>query len=436
MTAPLSTALPTGAGGAAMHGVIADISTPRYLLTAAAQRVPRGLGRSAGWGPGGLIRAVGDLPVPQLPAAPGWVRLRPELAGICGSDVGIAHAKSSFVLTAFFRAERQALGHEIVAVVDETGPGVSGIRPGDRVLVNPVFSCLQRGFEPMCRACREGFPGVCERFDEPGVTGCAAPSIGFDARVGGGWSQFVIAHESQLYPAGAIPSHRAVLAEPASIALHAVLRWQRRGDRVVVIGPGTIGLLVTAALRMLYPDLAITVLTPDDFGAARAMEAGATRTLRSGAMAVEEIAASDGGRVLRPRMTPVPILEQGVDAVFDCVATAATIDLGLHLLRSSGFFVLVGGAGKQPVDWSLVWSRRLTLAGTYNFGPEAALDGRHTMAQVAQWLADDRYRVDGLLTHTFGLSKVGHALGTASAGPRAGCVKAAFRPNPDIPLVA
>jgi threonine dehydrogenase-like Zn-dependent dehydrogenase len=418
-----------------VRAVIADISTPRYLITAAAQKVPAGLGRNAGWSPAGVIRLVEDLPAPELPAAPGWVRLRPELAGICGSDVGIAHAKSSFVLTAFYHAQQQVLGHEVVGVVEDTGAGVTGLSPGDRVMVNPIFSCAQRGFTPACRACREGFAGVCERFDEPGVSGCAAPSIGFDAHVGGGWGEQLIAHQSQLYPAGSIPSRRAVLAEPASVGLHAALRWERRGDRVVVIGPGTIGLLVTASLRMLHPDLDIIVLTPDEFGAEQARRAGATRTLRSGPNAVEELAESDGGRVLRPRMTPVPILEQGVDAVFDCVGSSDTINLGLHLLRSTGCFVLVGAAGKQSVDWSLVWNRQLTIAGTINFGPETALNGTHTMAQIADWLADDRYQVDGLVTHSFELHQFGEALTTAGQGPRAKCVKATFRPNPDIELV-
>ncbi len=418
-----------------MRAVVADLSTPRYLLTAAAQKLPWGRGAGAGWGPGGLIRLVDDLPEPRLPDAPGWVRVRPELAGICGSDVGVAHAKASFVLSAFFSAQHQVLGHEVVAVVDETGPGVTSVSPGMRVLVNPVYSCSQRGFDPVCRACREGYPGVCERFDEPGVTGCQAPSAGFDARVGGGWGESMVVHESQLYPAGGIPSRRAVLAEPASIALHAVLRWERRGDRVVVIGPGTIGLLVTAGLRMLHPDLDVVVLAPDEFGAARATRAGASRTLRSGPGVVEQLAASDGGRVLRPRLTPLPLLQQGVDAVFDCVGSTDTIDLGLHLLRSTGTLVLIGAAGKQPVDWSLVWSRRLTVAGTYNFGPEPALGGRHTMAQVAEWLADDRYPVDGVVTHTFALEDYPSGLQVASDGPRAGCVKATLRPHLDIPLV-
>jgi threonine dehydrogenase-like Zn-dependent dehydrogenase len=234
---------------------------------------------------------------------------------------------------------------------------------------------------------------------------------------------------------GALPSRRAVLAEPASIALHAALRWQRAGDRVVVIGPGTIGLLVTAALRMLHPDLDIVMLSNSNLGSAKALEVGASRIVPSGPRAVEAIATSDGGRVLRPRLTRVPLLQQGVDAVFDCVATADTLQLGLHLLRPNGMFVLVGGAGNHTIDWALVWARRITVAGTYNFGIEPALGGRETMAQVVDWLGDPRYRVDGIVTHTFDLDDWTSGMETASRGPAAGCVKATLRPNPQIPLV-
>lgn len=418
-----------------MRAVLADLSTPRYLLTRGAQHAPRGWGKAAGWGPGGVLRLVADQPEPALPDAPGWVRLRPELSGICGSDVGVAHGKASFVLSAFFTAQRQIPGHEIVAVVDRVGPGVSRVAEGDRVTVNPVLSCAQRGFDPPCRACADGYPGVCERFDLPGVTGCAAPALGFDATLGGGWGEVLVAHETQLHPAGRIPSRRAVLAEPTSIALHAALRWQRAGDRVVVIGAGTIGLLVTATLRMLHPDLDIIVLSASELGTHEARAAGATRVLPSGPDVVERLAASDGGRVLRPRLTKVPLLEQGVDAVLDCVASSETLDLALHLLRPNGTLVLVGAAGRQPVDWALVWARRLTIAGTYNFGVEPALGDRDTMAQAVEWLADPAFGVDGLVTHTFDLADWTTAMQTASAGPGAGCVKATLRPNPDLPLV-
>lgn len=80
-------------------------------------------------------------------------------------------------------------------------------------------------------------------------------------------------------------------------------------------------------------------------------------------------------------------------------------------------------------------SRRLTVAGTYNFGTEPALGGRDTMAQVVDWLGEPGYRVDGLVTHVFDLDDWTRGLATASAGPGESCVRATLRPDPGIPLV-
>lgn len=413
-----------------MRGILATPTTPRYLWTAAAGKVRH----QAGWGPGGILRLVDDLADPRLPDAPGWVRVRPELSGVCGSDLGLAHAKISFVLSAFYRSERIIPGHEMVAVVSEVGPGVTGVAEGDRVVVNPVMSCVQRGFDPMCTTCAAGHPHLCERLDQPGVVDCSAPAAGFAEVVGGGWGQQVIAHESQLHRIGDIPSRRAVLAEPASIGLHAALRWQRSGDRAVVIGPGTIGLLVTAALRMLHPDLDIAMVSPGDFGSERALRAGANRILPSGPQAVEELARADGGRVLRPRMTKIPILDRGVDVVFDCVASPDTLELATHILRPRGTVILIGAAGKQTADWSLVWHRELSVLGSVFYGPEPHL-GTTTFDRVVEWLPERAYRIDDMVTHTYDLGDWTQALDTASAGPRARAVKVTLRPNPDIPLV-
>lgn len=414
-----------------MRGILANTSTGRYLWTAAAGRVKN----DAGWGPGGILQFERDLPVPQLPAAEGWLRLRPELAGICGSDLGLAHAKLSFVLSAIYQSQRMIPGHEIVAVVEACGPGVTRVSEGDRVVVDPVMSCVHRGFDPVCRTCALGYPQACERFDQPGVVACTAPAIGFSENVGGGWGEQFVAHESQCYGIGSVPSKRAVLAEPLSIGLHAALRWQRQGDRAVVIGPGTIGLGVVAALRMVHPDLDIAVVSPGAFGNAKALDAGATRVLPVGPDAVEALATADGGRVLRPRMTKVPVLERGVDVVFDCVGVEATIDLGIHLLRPRGTMVLVGAAGKQACDWSLVWHRELTIHGTVNSGPEPALRDRRTMSQVTEWLADPSYRVGGFVTHTYDLDQWADGLRVASAGPAEQAVKVTLRLNPQIDLV-
>lgn len=412
-----------------MRAVIAAPSTPRYLWTAAAGRVRK----DAGWGPGGIFQLRDDVPRPALPSGSGWVRVRPELSGVCGSDLGLAHAKISFVLSALYQSSRMVPGHEIVGVVSEAGPDAT-VSPGDRVVINPLLSCAHRGFAPHCAQCRADRPHLCERSDQPGDIGCLAPAIGFVEPLGGGWGEELVVHDSQCYPVGDIPSHRAVLAEPASIGLHAALRWQRDGDRVVVIGPGTIGLLVTAALRRLHPHLHITVISPGAFGDERAHEVGADRTLAPGRGAVEAIAEQDGGRVLRPRMTRVPVLEQGVDAVFDCVGSPETIDLATHLLRPRGTLVLIGAAGRQSADWSLVWHRELQVRGAAFYAPEPDL-GRTTFAEVVEWLGDTAYPVDGLVTHRFDLADWTEALGTASAGPAAGAVKVTLRPDSSVPLV-
>ncbi|MEQ6899678.1 zinc-binding dehydrogenase [Nocardioides sp. YIM 152588] len=423
-----------------MKALLADIAIQRYLFTAAAQKLPRGLGKNAGWGPGGILRLIEDDPAPQLPKAPGWVRLRPELSLICGSDVGLAHAKVSLELAAYYQETQQIPGHEFVAVVDEVGPGVTTVKPGDRVAVDAVISCAQRGFDDLCRSCEAGMPNVCERFEMPGVSGCCSPTLGFARTLGGGMAEQAIAHESQLFPIGDLPSRFAALTEPASIGLHAALRWQKpaKGARAVVIGPGAIGLLTVAALRRLHPDLHISVVSPGQFGSDWASRVGADRILPAGPAAITTVAEQDGGRLLNPTATPgnpaVPILEQGVDLVVDCVGSSDTIHLGLHLLRAKGTFVLAGAAGQQQMNWSLVWKRELDVLGTTDPGPEPALGGRRTQEQVLEWM-NDGYPVDGMVTHTFELDEWQKAFETASAGPAARAIRVGIRTNPDLPLV-
>lgn len=418
-----------------MRAILADISTSRYLYTAASQKAPGGRGKSAGWGPRGILSLVADEPSPALPKAPGWVRLRPELTAICGSDVGLAHAKLSFVLSAFYPETKVIPGHEIVAVVDEVGPGVTRVKEGDRVTVDVVISCAQRGFDPVCRNCAAGMPNLCERFDLPGVTGCGGVTLGYVRALGGGMAEQVLAHESMLFPVGRMPSTRAVLTEPAALTLHSVLQWRGQGERAVVIGPGAIGLLSVAALKRLHPELHISVVSPGEFGASWAVRVGADRTLPVGAAALEQLAEQDGGRLLRATMTKLPLLERGVELVVDCVGSPETIDLAFHMLRPRGMLILIGAAGQQKMNWSLLWRRELTVQGTTDPGPEQALGGRRTHEVALEWLADPAYPVDGFVTQVFDLADWRQALDTASNGPGAKAIRVGLRPNPELPLV-
>lgn len=409
-----------------MRALVADLSNARAAVTLVRSRFTP----DAAWRRGGVLR-MREVPTPQ-PTRPGWVRVRPTLAGICGSDLKLLHVTGfSPVLTAYSPSGRAVLGHELTGVVEATGPGVRAVREGDVVLVEPTLRCTHKGL-PDCRRCAAGEGHLCERLDLAGDL-CVGQGIGFSdaapAGVGGGWSEGVLAHESMLVPAEGIAPERAVLAEPAAVALHGVLRWEREGDSVVVVGPGTIGLLVTATLRMLHPDLDVTVVCAGDFGAQRAMAAGATRTVQQPAgQVLADVAGHLGARLLRPRLGALPVLDGGVDAVFDCVASPSTLDLSLRLLRARGTCVVVGTAAKVGLDWSLIWFRELTVLGSVVYGGEPALGGRRTFEQVADWLREPAFAVDALVTHRYPLERHGEALLTATAGPAAGAVKVVLQP--------
>src|SRR5262245_27154685 len=150
----------------------------RYLITRAlASRASK-----LALGPTGCV-TLDDVDPPALPG-PDWVRVETALSGICGSDLSAVTAHDSFTLEPF-GAYPFTFGHENVGVVREVGSSVTGFRPGDRVIVNPMLACTQRGLDP-CAACARGEYGLCRQTKE-GAVG-TGPMIGYCPTVGGGWS--------------------------------------------------------------------------------------------------------------------------------------------------------------------------------------------------------------------------------------------------------
>jgi threonine dehydrogenase-like Zn-dependent dehydrogenase len=249
-----------------------------------------------------------------------------------------------------------------------------------------------------------------------------------------------------LIPADGISDQRGVLWVSLASAIHAVLRWNRRGERVAVIGSGTTTRLVIAALRRLHPDVDITVLVDargprragrrrrklpahlavDERGIAIALEKlGAARVWRgSPVQLVDRTAELVGARRVRAAGQELPLLDRGLDAVFDCRGTAASVGLGLRLLRSAGTLVVAGRAGRLELDFSAVWSRELTIAGSGGFGREPA--GWRTFAAVREWLTDPSFPADSLVTHRYPLDAFETAIATAAAGEAMGAVKVVF----------
>jgi threonine dehydrogenase-like Zn-dependent dehydrogenase len=278
------------------------------------------------------------------------------------------------------------LGHELVGAVTETGDAVTRVAVGDRIVLHPALGCTVRGIDPPCDACRDGRDALCRNV----TRGVIASGIqtGYCKDTGGGFSDHLVAHESQLYkvPEG-LPDAAAVLVEPFSCALHGVLRTSiRDSDRVLVIGAGAIGLLTVAALRATGCRARIVAVAKYDHQRQHALGLGADELLDSSGAVAARYAAwakSLDADVLKPELGK-PTVIGGADVVFDCVASSQSIDDGLRFTRAGGTFVLVGMPGvPRGVDWTPMWFKELTVHAAYAYGPERQADGTRDTFDVA-----------------------------------------------------
>ena len=390
----------------------------RYLLTRwASSRRP-----AAAVGPTSCIR-LDEIEAPSLPAAD-WVRVEPALSGICGSDLAAVTAHDSLALEPF-GAFPFTFGHENVGRVVETGAS-AGWRVGDRVVVNPMLSCEQRGLEPACAACARGEAGLCRRTMEgrPGP----GPMIGYNPAAGGGWSGSFVAHASQLHAAGELADDVAVLIDPFASALRPVLlQPPSAGDVVLVIGAGTIGVLTVRALRAAGWTGPIAVLGRYAFQRELAERAGASTLLASRAEAYEWAAALPSATLYRPSLAP-RFVEGGPSLVYDTVGSERSVGDAIALTREAGRIVLVGAAAKLRADWTRVWYRQLTVAGIFAYGSAPFAGRRRDIYDVAlELLRRDGVGELGMVTHVFELEEYRAALRAAldKAGSRS--VKVAFR---------
>jgi threonine dehydrogenase-like Zn-dependent dehydrogenase len=367
------------------------------------------------------------FPAPEL-RGPAWARLRPTLAGVCGTDLALLTGHASPILSPF-ASFPAVLGHEVVAIVEEAGVA-SGVSPGQRVVVDPVISCTVRELEP-CRACRDGRPSLCVRAAE----GALAPGllVGYCRDLPGGWSDTMLAHASQLYPVpDALSDEVAVLVEPFSVALHAVLAGPpAAGESVLVIGGGTLGLCTLAALRLVRPAARVTILVRHPFQAIMADRLGAVSVMRDAGDGALQAAERDAGaRRYRP-IVGGPVLTGGFGQVYDCVGARSSLDAALRVTAARGRLVLVGGPGEiGGLDWTLAWTRELRIEGSYVYAREASLAGSpHTFVEAMRLMSErPDLPLAEMVTHRFALESSRRAMGVALDRGRAGALKVVFEP--------
>ena len=392
----------------------------RYLLTRYAGKRSGSVALS----PLGCV-SLDRVEAPPLPG-PGWVRVATTLSGICGSDLAAVTAHDSFTLEPF-GAFPFTFGHENVGRIVEVGTEAGAWSVGDRVIVNPMLACEQRGLEP-CPACARGEYGLCRRTKD-GALG-TGPMIGYCPTVGGGWSGSFVAHISQLQAPGALTDEVAVLTDPFASALRPVLLHPPEpGQPVLVIGVGTIGALTIRALRQIGHDGPIAVVARHGFQAELAKRAGADIVL-SGKDALYAWAAGLPHAVAhKPTLAP-RFVEGGPAVIYDTVGTQSSLTDALSLAREGGRIILVGAAARVAVDWTRVWYRQLTVAGVFAYGL-VPFEGE--MRDIYDVSIELMRRSDlgslKLLTHVFELEEYRAALAAALDKNGHGSIKVAFRPS-------
>jgi threonine dehydrogenase-like Zn-dependent dehydrogenase len=256
--------------------------------------------------------------------------------------------------------------------------------------------------------------------------------IGYCRDLPGAWSESMLAHRSQLHrvPDG-VSDEAAVLVEPLACSLHAVLAARPAGgERVLVVGGGTIGLGVLLTLRMLDPDADVTVVVRHPGQASLAERLGASRVVvdRGGDGPQRAAVEVTGARAHRP-IVGDDVLTGGFDLVFDGVGSHASVDASLRVVAPRGRLVLLGTAGElEHLDLTLAWARELRVIGSYVYGREASLPGApHTFDYLLDRLAEaGAAPVAEMVTHRFGLDQWRQAMRVATGRRRHASVKVVF----------
>src|SRR5437773_5954423 len=247
---------------------------------------------------------LGDVPEPTLPA-PDWVRVMPNLAGICGSDLAAISGHISLYLDP--RTGYPFVpGHEVVGVLDG----------GGRVVVEPALGCVVRGINPPCPRCAEGRPGLCYNVTEGPIE--VGLQTGYCADTGGGWGETLVAHPSQVHPVpDSLTDEAAVLIEPFACCVHAALRGgATKDDMVVVSGAGTIGLLTIAAVRLFTPPKRLIAIAKHPTQRDLARKLGADQVVAP-ADVFQRVRFATAARRLEGMNRP--LLARGSDVTFECV---------------------------------------------------------------------------------------------------------------------
>jgi L-iditol 2-dehydrogenase len=250
--------------------------------------------------------------------------------GVCGSDLHIWTAQQSWPMR-----YPVVLGHEFCGVIREVGRSVTGWNEGDRV-VSETAAVIDRN-SPLSRSGRYNLDPT---------------RLGFGSIIDGAMRRFVPVPQRILHRMPASLSfEQAALTEPCCVAYNAVVgnAHIRPGDRIVVLGPGPIGILSGAVARLCGAEVAVIGLESDKPRLEVAKQYGCETVIGDASEWAQEV---DG---------------LGADGVVEATGVSAALSTALDLVRPGGWISKVGW-GPQPLGFSLdrLVQKNVTLQGSFS----------------------------------------------------------------------
>ncbi len=305
------------------------------------------------------------------PLGPHDILVNNKACGICGTDVHIYHGeKGSTEVT-----PPVVLGHEFAGVVAKVGEEVTSFKPGDHVAMDPNMYCGQ------CVPCRVGKKQECEHLFALGVN------------VNGGFAEYAVCPETQCFKVREdISFDEAAMAEPLACVIHGIDQAQiRPGQVVLVIGGGTIGLMMVQMARICG---ASTVILSEPVKMRRkiGMEAGADATIDPIHEDVPQKIWEICGR-------------KGADVVIECVGKPFAVE---QAFKAAGFaatillFSVPGVDATVPLPLFDVYKKELKIVGSM-INPD-------THQRAVDLINSGRLQLKKLITHTYDLEHMDEAI--------------------------
>ncbi|HSV31790.1 MAG TPA: zinc-dependent alcohol dehydrogenase family protein [Atribacteraceae bacterium] len=297
------------------------------------------------------------------------VLMKVHSCGLCGTDI---HVHQGDWAVNFPRIT----GHEFSGTIVEVGKEVTHLKEGDRAVVDPNLGC------GTCAYCRNGRFHLCKN------------ALSVSTTIDGGFAEYCRLPGNAVYRVpDDLALERAAFAEPVACAVHGIDRARIRvGDRVVIIGGGPMGLILSQLAQKAGAGLVI-VIEPVALRREAALDLGANRTI------------DPGGPEWRTEI--MDLTNGGGDVVIENVGLAGTMQDSLDLVKSGGTVLWFGVTDPKisiPVRPYFIFHEEISLLGSF-VNP-------HTHQRAIDLLTGDLVRVTPLITHRFPLVDFAQALET------------------------